>query len=75
VSHASWAEAFPFTRVADLPAGSKPEPQPRTYIPAADVRQAFDDGSYGGPYLADDAVMEELFAAALGDILELLGRL
>ena len=64
MSHASWAEAFPFTRVADLPAGSKPEPQPRTYIPAADVRQAF-----------DDAVMEELFAAALGDILELLGRL
>ncbi len=75
MSHASWAEAFSFTRVADLPAGGKPAVRARTYLPASEVREANGDGSQGGPYSAPEVVMDEVFAVALGDILGLLEKL
>ncbi len=71
--HANWLEAFAFTRVADLPDGSKvPAHEPTGIIDAVTARQIYGDGSFGGPYQAGDEVMHEIFAAALDDIVQLL---
>jgi len=71
-SHASWLEAFPFTRVAELPGESKTPPFVPGLLNAEKARQVYGDGSFGGPYSADVPVMEELFRAALEDIMQLL---
>jgi creatinine amidohydrolase len=71
-SHANWLEAFPFTRVADLPEGEKPPPRISGLLSAREARQAYGDGSFGGPYQAPLPVMEQIFQAALQDILTLL---
>lgn len=71
--HANWLEAFPFTIVADLPEGEKPPPVvPSDLMDAATARNVYGDGSFGGRYRVPDEVMQEIFAAALADILELL---
>lgn len=71
--HANWLEAFAFTRVADLPDGSKtPAREPSAILDAETARQIYGDGSFGGPYRASDEVMHEIFAAALDDIVQLL---
>lgn len=67
--HAGWIEAFPFTRVAELPMGEKTPPAYQGILSAADFRQVFGDGVFGGPYQVDPAIMDEIFAAALQDIL------
>jgi len=72
-AHGSWMEAFPFTRVADLPAGDKPPPYVPGLLGAEQARQVYGDGSFGGPYQVDEAIMEEIFTAALQDVLLLLG--
>jgi len=73
--HANWLEAFPFTLAGeDLPEAPKTPPAvPSTILEAANARQVYGDGSFGGPYRASEEVMHELFAAALEDILRLLG--
>ncbi len=70
--HANWLEAFPFTRVADLPEGEKQAPVVSGMLNASDARQVYGDGSFGGLYHASDEIMEELFRAALADILQLI---
>jgi len=71
-SHANWLEAFPFTRVSDLPEGEKAPPFIPGLLNAADARRVYGDGSLGGYYQTTDEIMEELFRAALEDILQLL---
>ncbi len=71
-SHANWLEAFPFTIVGDLPETPKPPPYIPGLMGAEEARQVYGDGSFGGPYRAESAIMNELFEAALGDILNLL---
>jgi len=71
-SHASWMEAFPFTRVSDLPEGVKTPPHVPGLMGASEARQVYGDGMFGGAYKADPVVMDELFAAALEDVLTLL---
>jgi hypothetical protein len=39
---------------------------------AQEARQVYGDGVFGGPYAVDDSIMEELFAACLKDVLQLL---
>ena len=39
---------------------------------AATARKLYGDGSFGGPYQASEEVMNELFAATLQDVLQLL---
>jgi creatinine amidohydrolase len=68
-SHASWIEAFPFTRVCDLPDGVKTPPAYQGILSAEQSRQVFGDGVFGGPYQVDPAIMDEIFAAALQDVL------
>ena len=72
-THANWLEAFSFTIVGDLPKGDKTPPSvPSAIMDAATARQVYDDGSFGGKYRVDDAIMHEVFAAALEDILMML---
>lgn len=70
--HAAWIEAFPFTRVGDLPAGEKTPPRIPGLVDARTARELYQDGVFGGPYQVDDAIMSEIFTAALEDILQLL---
>lgn len=71
-THASWLEAFAFNRVAELPPGEKTPPYVPGLMGAEQARQVYGDGVFGGPYAADPAMMDEIFAAALADVLELL---
>ena len=71
-SHANWLENFSFTRVSDVPPGSKPPPRVPGLMNAQQARQVYGDGSFGGPYAAAPAVMEQIFLAALQDILQML---
>jgi hypothetical protein len=41
-------------------------------LSAKQARQTYGDGVFGGHYQADPAIMDEIFAAALGDVLHLL---
>jgi creatinine amidohydrolase len=71
-AHANWLEAFPFTRVADLPEGEKTPPRIPGLLGAEQTRGVYGDGSFGGPYAVDEAVMDELFQACLEDVLQML---
>jgi creatinine amidohydrolase len=71
-THASWLEAFPFTQVADLPAGEKVPPSVPGIMGAEQARQVYGNGVFGGPYQVENAIMEAVFAAALADVLQLL---
>jgi creatinine amidohydrolase len=70
--HAAWIEAFPFTRVRDLPDGEKIPPRIPGLVNAKMARQLYQDGVFGGPYQVNDAIMSEVFQAALEDVLQLL---
>lgn len=72
-THANWLEAFPFTIVGEPPDTPKTPPRvPGAIMDAQTAREVYGDGSFGGPYVASDEIMHELFAAALNDILVLL---
>ena len=68
-SHASWIEAFPFTQVGELPEGAKVPPSYQGILSADRMKEVFGDGVFGGPYKVDPAIMDEIFAAALKDVL------
>jgi creatinine amidohydrolase len=72
-THANWFEAFSFTVVGELPEGKKTPPKvPSTIMDAKTTREVYGDGSFGGPYRVDDGIMQEIFSAALEDVLLLL---
>lgn len=71
-AHANWLEAFSFTRVSDLPKGEKAPPRVAGLLGADEARQVYGDGVFGGLYQVEDAVMQEVFNAALQDVLVLL---
>jgi creatinine amidohydrolase len=71
-AHANWLEAFPFTIVSDLPAGEKVPPHINGILGAKEAKQAFGDGVFGGAYQSDPPIMDEIFSAAVGDVLQLL---
>jgi len=72
-SHANWLEAFPFTSVADLPEGEKVPPQVSSDIlDPQTTREVYGDGSFGGPYRVSQEIMDEMFAACLADVLQML---
>lgn len=70
--HAAWIEAFPFTRVGELPDGEKTPPHIPGLVNSKQARELYQDGVFGGPYQVDDAILSEVFTAALDDILQLL---
>jgi len=70
--HAAWIEAFPFVRVAELPRGEKQPAAGKPVQSADEYRKVFGDGVFGGPYQVEDKIMDEIFSAAVEDILQLL---
>jgi creatinine amidohydrolase len=68
-THASWLEAFPFTRVAEMPPEPKPPIATLGLVNAIQARQVYGDGNFGGPYQVDDAIMQQLFEVCLADVL------
>ncbi len=71
-NHASWMEAFSFTRVTELPQGEKDMLTPGRLMNAEQTRQYYGDGVFGGAYQAGETVMDEVFQACLKDVIELL---
>lgn len=71
-AHANWLEAFPFTIVSELPQGDKIPPHGEGLLNSKTARLAYGDGVFGGTYQVDQAIMDEIFMAAVGDILQLL---
>jgi hypothetical protein len=55
-----------------LPDGEKLPPYVPGLMGAQEARQVYGDGVFGGPYRVDDAIMDEIFQAALQDVLQLL---
>jgi creatinine amidohydrolase len=72
ISHANWIEAFRFTRIAELPPGEKTPPYVPGLLNAEEARKVYGDGVFGGPYQANDSIMDEIFNSSLQDILQLL---
>ncbi|MCX8025491.1 MAG: hypothetical protein N3A60_09835, partial [Thermanaerothrix sp.] len=72
VYHAGWAEAFSFTRVSDLPQGEKYVQGYQGLLNAEETRAIFSDGVFGGSYQVEEAILQEVFEAALQDVLALL---
>ena len=70
--HAGWIEAFPFTRTTELPEGEKVPPYIPGLLGADKAREIYGDGVFGGPYQVEASIIEEVFDAALQDILQLL---
>ena len=71
--HANWLEAFPFTVVSEMPKESKLSPMvPSSIMDSKTAREVYGDGSFGGEYFVDSAIMSEMFNAAVEDILMML---
>jgi creatinine amidohydrolase len=70
--HAGWIEAFPFTRVAELPDGEKIPPKIPGLIGADEARDLYGNGVFGGQYQVNNGIMEEIFTAATKDVVHLL---
>lgn len=71
-AHASWMENFTFTRVGEAPQGVKPHVVDPNISGKDETRRLVGDGSYGGAYQVDDAIMQEMFDLCLGEVLDLL---
>jgi creatinine amidohydrolase len=73
--HANWSEAFPFTRVSELPTGEKTPVEIPPLTSAAETRRLLGDGVFGGAYQASEAVMQEMLDAGVESLVGALERL
>ena len=73
IDHANWGEAFPFVRVSEVPDKNKDPISYRAVQNKATMRAKAGDGVFSGPYrVMDDAIYEEMLAAAVSSALKLL---
>lgn len=70
LDHANWGENFPFNRVTDVPAGEKPPVNLELQDEGMSVREILGDGSFGGPYQVEDALMQTLFDRVVMEVAE-----
>jgi creatinine amidohydrolase len=70
--HAGWLEAFPFTRVVELPEGEKQPPFVPGLLDAKNARQVYGDGVFGGKYQVDDSIMQEIFNITVEEVVGFL---
>ncbi len=76
LDHANWGESFPFNRVSDkTPADIKAPVQLDLAEEGQSMREILGDGSYGGPYQVDDALMQTLFDQVVDEIVGKLQQL
>ena len=73
--HANWGENYIFTRVADVPTGSKPPVNLELLDAGQSPRDVLGDGSFGGPYQVDDELMQAMFARIVAEVVERLRAL
>lgn len=71
-AHANWLEAFPFTMVDKLPEDEKVPPKVPNLLSSDATRDLYGDGSFGGPYLVEDQILDEIFRVTLDDVIHLL---
>jgi len=74
-AHASWMEAFDFTRVAELPEGEKKPVEETNIMETSQIRQKLGDGVYGGSYEASAEIMEQMFDLCVKEIVIALDEL
>lgn len=73
LNHANWGENFPFNRVAESPKQTKSNVNPVDMGEYGEfARNVLGDGSFGGPYQVDDALMQELFNVVTEEIVGLV---
>ncbi len=70
--HANWIEAFPFVRSTAVPQVEKEPLGTNRILNLQQVREFYGDGVFGGPYQAEETVMNEVFSAALKEIIRML---
>lgn len=75
IDHANWGENFPFTRVADTPREAKPPVNLDLAGAGESMRTLLGDGSFGGAYQTDDALMDILFEQVVEEAARLLRAL
>lgn len=75
IQHANWGENFPFNRVADSPQQDKPLVNTAYGDDYFSAREVLGDGSYGGPYQVDDALMYMLFDEIVAEAAALVREL
>jgi creatinine amidohydrolase len=68
LNHANWGENFPFTRVSEMPAGSKTPVNMDLLDDGQTMREVLGDGNYGGQYQVDDALMQALFMRVVDEV-------
>lgn len=68
LDHANWGENFAFNRVGDVPSGEKPLVNLARLEDGESLRTILQDGSYGGPYQVDDALMQMLFDRVVDEV-------
>lgn len=71
-AHANWIEAFPFVRSTAIPPSEKDYLGTSRVLSPKQAREFYGDGVFGGPYVAADEVMNEVFTAALKEIIRAL---
>ena len=70
--HANWSEAFSFVRVTAIPQQNKEPLETDRILNPEQSKDFYGDGIFGGLYQTDDAVMNEVFSAALKEIIRML---
>lgn len=70
LDHANWGENFTFTRVSEMPTGSKQPVNLELLDEGQTIREVLGDGSFGGLYQVDDALMQALFMTVVEDVVE-----
>jgi creatinine amidohydrolase len=75
IDHGNWSENFTFTRVGELPSAEKPPVNLELLSEVRYARDVLEDGSFGGPYQIDPALMDELFESLVSEVVELLHRM
>ncbi len=68
LEHANWGENFPFNRVGPVPLGEKPLVNLGYLEAGHTARDVLGDGSYGGLYQVEDALMDDLFERVVNEI-------
>ena len=68
LNHANWGENFTFTRVGEMPAGSKTPVNMDLLDDGKSMREVLGDGNYGGQYQVDDALMQALFMRVVDEV-------
>jgi len=70
--HANWIEAFPFVRSTAIPQQEKEPIETSRILSPEMAKEFYGDGVFGGAYQVDDAIMNEVFSAALKEIIRML---